>query len=101
MKTLMLTLVTIVLSQSAFAAETLAVLKAAATMKANDTRTITKEVMNTDENPCMPEGKSFIVELQVKKASWNPLKSKVVYSWETAKIISVEKDGKVMEVCAE
>lgn len=79
----------------------LAVEKAAAKMKSGDTRTIIKEVENTDGNPCMPEGKSFQVELQVKQASFDHEKMKVVYTWETAKTIGVDKAGRIMEVCAE
>ena len=79
----------------------LAVEKAAAKMKSSDTRTIIKTVENTDGNPCMPEGKSFQVELQVKQASFDREKMKVVYTWETAKTIGVDKAGQIMEVCAE
>jgi hypothetical protein len=95
-------LITVALFASAGAfASNLAVDKAAAKMKANDTRTVVTEVENKDGNPCMPEGKSYQVELQVKQASYNPEKNKTVYSWETVKTIGVDKDGKVMEVCAE
>jgi hypothetical protein len=75
--------------------------KVAAKLKANDTRTIIKQVENTDDNPCMPEGKSYQVELQVKQAAYDHLKNKVVYSWETVKSIGVDRSGRVMEVCAE
>ena len=99
MKKTILVLATLI-STSAFAGN-LAVDKAAAKMKARDTRTVVKEVENTDGNPCMPEGKSFQVELQVKQASFDREKMKVVYTWETAKTIGVDKAGSIMEVCAE
>ncbi|MGZ3797530.1 MAG: class I SAM-dependent methyltransferase [Pseudobdellovibrionaceae bacterium] len=70
-------------------------------MKAKDVRTITKEVENVDGNPCMPEGKSYQVELQVKLAAFDHEKNKVIYSWETVKTIGVDKTGRVIEVCAE
>ncbi len=75
--------------------------KAAAKLKDKDTRTVTTEVENTDGNPCMPEGKSYQVDLQVKKAYFNAMQMRTVYSWETVKTINVSKDGRVMEVCAE
>ena len=100
MKKNVLIIVALLTSASAFASN-LAVDKTAAKMKANDTRTVITEVENKDGNPCMPEGKSYQVELQVKQASYNPETNKMVYSWETAKTIGVDKNGKVMEVCAE
>lgn len=99
MKTTILLLVGLV-SLNSFAGN-LAVEKAAAKMKSADTRTIIKEVENTDGNPCMPEGKSFQVDLQVKQARFDYEKMKVVYTWETAKTIGVDKAGRIMEVCAE
>jgi len=75
--------------------------KAAAEMKAKDTRTIIRDVTNTDGNPCMPEGKSYQVDLQVKQASFNHETNDVDYTWETVKTIGVDKAGHVMEVCAE
>ena len=100
MKKAFIAIATILLGGSAFAGN-LMVQKAASKLKANDTRTIIKQVENTDGNPCMPEGKSYQVELQVKQASYNHEKNKVVYSWETVKVIGVDMDGRVMEVCAE
>ncbi len=52
-------------------------------------------------NPCLPEGKSYQIELQVKQASYDHEKNKIVYSWETVKTIGVDNDGNMMEVCAE
>lgn len=98
-KTIMAT-VALFVSVNAFASFS-AVDRAAAKLKTNDTRTIIKQVENTDGNPCMPEGKSYQVELQVKQASYDRIKNKVVYSWETVKTIGVNKSGSVMEVCAE
>lgn len=100
MKKIVPVIATILMSTSAFAGN-LAVEKAASKLKANDTRTIIKQVENTDGNPCMPEGKSYQVELQVKQAAYDHEKNKVVYSWETAKTIGVDTAGRVMEVCAE
>lgn len=74
---------------------------AAAKMKLNDTRTVTKKINNTEGDPCFPEGISYNIELQVKKASFDRLKSKVVYAWETVKSINVSPSGEVSEVCAE
>lgn len=100
MKSLVLIAATLGVSLSAMAANP-KVQKAAASLKANDTRTVTKIIENTDGNPCLPEGKSYQVDLQVKQAAFNPDRSKVVYKWETVKTINVDKDGNVMEVCAE
>lgn len=98
MKNITMTVILVLSSVSAFAGN-LAVEKVATKMKANDTRTIVKEVENTDGNPCMPEGKSYQVDLQVKQAAYDHMKNKVVYSWETVKTIVVDKSGSVMEVC--
>ncbi|WP_413574572.1 hypothetical protein ACLVWU_10115 [Bdellovibrio sp. HCB290] len=100
MKNITMTVVALFVSVNAFAGN-LAVEKVADKMKANDTRTIITEVENTDGNPCQPEGKSYLVELQVKQAAFDREKRKVVYSWETVKTIGVDNDGRVMEVCAE
>lgn len=74
--------------------------KAAENMKKNDTRTVIKEIDNTEGSPCLPEGKSFQVDLQVKQAQVTPEKE-VVYYWETVKTIGVEKNGRVSEGCGE
>lgn len=95
-----MTVVLALSSVSAFAGN-LDVEKIAAAMKANDTRTIIKEVENTDGNPCMPAGKSYEVDLQVKQASYDYMNNEVVYSWETVKTIGVSQSGRIMEVCAE
>ena len=101
MKKTILSLVVILASVTASAHIPSVVKKVAADTKLTDTRTIVKEVTNDDGNPCMPEGKSYIVEVQVKQAVFNQETSKVVYSWETAKTISVDQAGRVSEVCAE
>lgn len=100
MKNLTMTAILVLFSASAFAGN-VAVEKAAANMKANDTRTVVKEVENTDGNPCLPEGKSHQVDLQVKQAAYDHMTNKVVYTWQTVKTISVDQSGRVMEVCAE
>lgn len=91
------------ISANAFAAPAVpaAVTKAANSLKAQSVRTVIKKVNNREGNPCMPEGISYIVELQVKQASFNRITNKVVYKWETAKTINVEKNGLTSEVCAE
>ena len=78
-------------------------LLAAADMKKNEVRTITKLVFNVDGNndPCMPEGESYQPELQVKKAiRYDHEKNKLVFEWKTVKKIYTDKDGS-MEFCAE
>ena len=93
-----------VFSLSAMAATpskgSIAAAKLATTMKTKDIRTIVTEVQNTDNNPCMGEGKSFNVELQVKMGERDAVKG-VVYKWETVRTINVDKDGLALEVCAE
>lgn len=78
-----------------------AVTDAAAKIKSADVKTVITQVTNTDDNPCMPSGVSYNVELKVKKAFWNGIKSKVEYNWETVKQVNVSDKGEVMEVCAE
>ncbi len=70
-------------------------------IKEANTRSVVKVVTNQDGNPCMPEGESYIVEIQVKQAHWDGINSKVVYEWVTEKSVSVDKNGSQMEVCAE
>jgi hypothetical protein len=73
----------------------------AAKIKEKDVKTVTTQVNNSDGNPCLPEGLSYNVELKVKKATWNGIKSKTVYHWETVKEINVSLQGEVMEACGE
>jgi hypothetical protein len=70
-------------------------------MKSTDVRTKVTEVENKDENPCMPEGKSLQIELQVRQAYFDREKSKIVYKWETVKTVGVDQSGQTSEVCAE
>jgi len=77
------------------------VLKVAKLLKTRDTRTVVSEVYNNDGNPCLPEGKSYNIELQVKQGSFDPLQSKIVYNWETVKTVNSDLTGKIMDVCAE
>ncbi len=88
------------LSATAFAGNSTTA-RVAKNMKKNDIRTVTTTVENTDDNPCMPEGKSYLVELQVKQAGYDRLRNRMIYTWVTAKSINVGLDGSVMEVCAE
>ena len=74
---------------------------AAAKMKKNDTRTVIISVNNAEGNPCLPEGKSYNIELQVKTASYNREKGEVEYTWTTVKTINSSLKGEIMEVCAE
>lgn len=75
---------------------------AAAAMINGDVRTIIREVENTDDNPCMPKGKSFQVDLEVKKAFFNREKLEMEYEWQVVKTIGVDgQDGSIIEVCAE
>lgn len=98
-----LILATLAISANVLAAPAVpaAVTKAANSLKAQSVRTVIKKIINREGNPCLPEGTSYNVELQVKQASFNRETSKVVYKWETAKTINVEKSGLTMEVCAE
>ena len=79
-----------------------AVAKAASEMQSKDVRTVVREVENTDGNPCMPEGKSYQVDLEVKMAQgYDHDKNEIIYSWDVVKTIGVDNEGRVMEVCAE
>lgn len=74
----------------------------AADIKANEVRTVITPVDNKNgENPCLSEGISYLIDVQVKKAYWNGLKNKVEYKWETAKTVVSEANGQKGEVCAE
>ena len=93
-------ILSVVLSSSAFAGSSVAK-RAAAKMQKNDVRTVTTIVDNVEGSPCIPEGKSYQIDLQVKQASYNRMTSQVEYTWETVKTISVGLQGEVSEVCAE
>lgn len=96
-----MTFVTFVLVGTAHSASD-AVEKTAEKMRTEDVKTVITEVENTDHNPCLPEGKSHQIDLQVKKASAYDLeKNEVVYVWESVKTINVSADGTIMEVCSE
>lgn len=58
---------------------------------ANNIKTEIRMVENTEGNPCMPEGRSYQVDLLVN----------VETTWAVAKTIGVSLDGKVMDFCAE
>lgn len=101
MKKLILFFLTVTVSNIVFASN-LTVEKAIASMQEKDVRTITKEVENKDENPCLPEGKSFQVELQIKSVvKFDYKKMKIIYFWKTVKTINVDKNGHIMEICIE
>lgn len=103
MKNTILASLVIFASLSASAAHIPAkVQKAAAEIKANDVRTVITTVDNKDgENPCLSEGISYIIDVQVKHAYWNGLENKVEYRWESAKTVVSEANGQTGEVCAE
>lgn len=79
----------------------MAIKQAAERLKKSDIRAIITEVENNIKNPCLPPGKSYQIELQVKEATWNPIKSKVDYFWKTTKKVNSNQAGKIQEVCVE
>lgn len=101
MKKIALIVLAIALPLAGFAAGTKAAKQTAAEFLAESTRTKITAVYNKDGNPCMDEGKSYKVEIQVRKGFWNGVKQKVVYTWETVNEVLVSKDGSLMEVCGE
>lgn len=82
-------------------AQSKSVARAKKQLKTQDTRVVVNDAQSTDGNPCEPEGRYKRVELQVRLASYDRIKNQTVYSWETVKVIVVDKDGAQMEVCAE
>ncbi len=91
----------LLLNTSAFAGTPAAVIKAAKELKSKSVRTITHTVNNTDGNPCLPEGISYNIELQVKLATYNGETMGVDYRWETVKLINASQEGSISEVCGE
>jgi hypothetical protein len=89
------------ISAQAFASVPNKVTEAAEALTLSSVKTVITKVTNTEGNPCIPEGDSYDVELQVKQANYDREKRKKVYKWETVKVINVSTDGSVMEVCAE
>ena len=76
--------------------------KVAADIKDKEVRTVIAAVDNGDgKNPCLSEGVSYLVDVQVKKAYWNGLEQKVEYKWESTKTVAVEANGQKVEVCGE
>lgn len=96
MKSVVLALI-FVTSSVGFAAPK-AVEDAANRMKASDVRTVITEV--TEDSACVAKG-SYNVDLQVKVALGYSRGNRPIYKWQSVKIINVEKDGSVMEVCME
>lgn len=96
----MAVLATLVQAQ-AFADVPESVTAAAQAMQSDSIRTVIVPFNNTEANPCVPEGESYNVELQVKQASIDPTTKQVVYTWETVKIINVSQTGEIVEACAE
>jgi hypothetical protein len=81
-----------------------AVQDARAKLVSEEVRTTMHSIMNTDGNPCLSPGKSWQVEVQVKKDE-RALDKKgdltVVSKWETVRTVVIDKDGGVMEECLE
>jgi hypothetical protein len=104
MKMIATALILLSLSTPAFAVGNAAVKQAAEDLKNNDVRTVITAVTNTEGNPCMAEGKSYSVDLQVKKAVTKMNKRGEVtvgYKWETVKTVGVDLEGRIMEICLE
>ena len=93
--------IVLLISTSALAGTPSKVLKAAKEMKTGDVRTVVTQVENTDGNPCMPAGKSYNIDMQVKMAAFDQQTHDVVYHWETVKTINSTADGLISEVCGE
>ncbi|WP_413574710.1 hypothetical protein ACLVWU_10815 [Bdellovibrio sp. HCB290] len=99
MKSIVTLAAVLTMTTSAFAAGS-KVEDIAKKLKNEDTRTVIK-VVESNGYPCLPEGKSYIVDLQVKQAAYDRLNNVMIYNWVTVKTIGVSLDGSVMEVCGE
>lgn len=98
-KTLVLIAMTL-MTTSAFALSP-AAKKTISNLKNSQIRTVVSKATTAAEaTPCEAEG-SVQVKIQVKEPQYNRLTNTMDYFWKTVKTISVDKDGGVMEVCAE
>lgn len=71
-------------------------------LKLQDVKKVITEVYNTDGNPCLPEGLSYQMEIQVKTVvGYEPDLEEIIYKWQTVKMVNIDKDGNVMEICRE
>ncbi len=86
---------------SSYAGVPAVVKNAAKAMKTSDVRSVVTAVNNQEGNPCIPEGVSYNIDLQVKTAAYNRETQKIVYTWETVKTINSDAAGHISEVCAE
>jgi len=73
------------------------------TKLASDTiRLELKAVKGEVGDPCMPAGKSYNVEIQVRNQVLGDIGDQgAQYVWETVKTLNIDKDGRVMELCQE
>ncbi|MBX7232291.1 MAG: hypothetical protein K1X29_09425 [Bdellovibrionales bacterium] len=80
-----------------------AVKQAALEIKANYVRTVVNEGEERVGNGCQPKGKYYRIDLELLKDSdeQESFTCSINCTWETAKFITMDKNGKVMEFCSE
>lgn len=88
------------LAQVAFAQPTV-VTKAIDHIRKNNVRTTVKLIQNDENNPCIPLGKSYQVDIQVKRVFYDAVNKRSIARWETVSTLNVSRNGEIMEVCAE
>ena len=98
MKSILSTVIAgMIVSTTAFAAIPAKVTKAAAQLKSDSVRTRITPV----KNPTGPCDSDYMMTIEVRQAGYDQLKGEVVYTWEKVKQAGIDKDGNIMEVCAE
>jgi hypothetical protein len=95
-----LALLVTVLSTNVFANDKIAKAAAAigAQMKTHDVRTIVTEEVNPPGS-CLPDGKSYFVDLQVRQVKWDDIAEKKVYTWVTVKRMNVTQSAQTTDLC--
>lgn len=101
MKKALVLVATTLMATSAFAM-TPAMKKTIDNVKSEFVRTkVSAPITAAEANPCEAEG-SVQVAIQIKERTYNRLTNNMnAVTWKTVKTISVDKDGIVMEECAE
>lgn len=71
-------------------------------LKQTHVRVVTKEINLIKELPCLPVGKSYDAQIQVRRAiAVDRRNSELIYEWNTIKTVNVGLDGKITEACME
>jgi hypothetical protein len=68
-------------------------------LMSNDIQTVVVEDENPN-GPCLPDGASYMVNLQYRQIYWDNILERNVYRWITIKTVNVNrKTGEIIQIC--